>query len=207
VALAGLAALLNADLYRVGRTRGANRDWVYLGQSYMLQSRYPDARSAFRRAVELDPSDADAWSYLAEVTEGEGDYRAAVEAFRQALRRAPDYATAAARFATLVLSQGWPAEEAERLLVRALQDQPSNAAALAALVRVDVRLRHTEAAATSLQALAGAFSHWDVRDTRYAATEAVIRQAVAEAADAGVAIPPVLANPQQGSEAPPLQME
>jgi Tfp pilus assembly protein PilF len=207
VALAGLAALLNADLYGVGRTRGANRDWVYLGQSYMMQARPSEARTAFQRALALDPSDADAWSYLAGVMEGEGDHRGAADAFRQALRNAPDYATAAARFAALVISQGWPVQEAERLLVRALTDQPSNTAALVALVRVSVRLGNTETAATTLQALAEAFRHWDVRDTRYASTEVAIQQAVAEAAAAGVAIPPALASPQQGSEAPPLQTE
>jgi len=74
-------------------------------------------------------------------------------------------------------------------------------------VRVSVRLGNTETAATTLQALAEAFRHWDVRDTRYASTEVAIQQAVAEAAAAGVAIPPALASPQQGSEAPPLQTE
>jgi 4-amino-4-deoxy-L-arabinose transferase-like glycosyltransferase len=189
VALAGFAALLNADLYGVARAHGANRDWLYLGQSYSQQQRFPEARAAFERAAEADPRDADAWFFVGNAAEQAGDAAGAAQAFRQALKLAPDFATAAARLGDLALEHRWPLEEPQRLLERALQDQPTNVAALASLLRIDLKRKQNREAQVDLRKMLEAFSRWNRSDTRYPSTQLMVQQAAAEAQAAGVTVP------------------
>jgi len=189
IALGIFGALLNADLYGVARARGANRDWVYLGQSQMDQGAPTQALEAFRQGTAADPQDVDAWTYLAYAAMQTGDLRTADRAFHRALDLAPYYATAASRYASLCLSQGWPLADAQRFLQRALQDQPTNIYGLAALVRVNVKQGQREQASANLGRLVAAFSRWNRGSSRYDSAQMLVQQAANEAAAAGIPPP------------------
>lgn len=191
-ALGALAVLVNADLYRVARARGANRDWYYLGQCYFSQGRYREAAQAHRRQVEANPRDADAWLQLSLAEDFSGHEEAALEALRSALRAAPDYATAAVRLATIRLERGGDLEEARVALKRALASQMNHVQGWAALVRVEVRLGHRRDAEAALREVARALGEWNRADTRYAEAETAAQIAAAEAAMAHIPVPSAL---------------
>ena len=184
------ALFANSDAYGVRRERGGNRDWYYLGQSYVLAEDYERAKEAFKRAIHQDPEDADACALLGQVQVLTGEPEAAARSMRRALQLAPDFAMTATRLADLCLDQGWPLEEAERLLRRASDLQPRNVYGLAMLVRLSIRKGDLEQAKADLEAALTVATRMNPDDTRaLPAMQAVVR-AVSEARQAGVEIPP-----------------
>ena len=190
--LVGGAALVNSDVYGVRRARGANRDWYLLGQSYFMAQDYRAARDAFRRAGEQHPDDADAFALLGQSEMQLGLPDAAAKDLKQSLEIAPDFTMTATRLGALYLAQGWPLEEPERLLRRAVDKQPRSTAGLAMLVRLDLRLGRLSQAQSNLDSVADLFVRLSPSDTRTAATAQAVRQAVADAYQAGLTIPPAL---------------
>jgi cytochrome c-type biogenesis protein CcmH/NrfG len=71
-----------------------------------------EAAVAFRKAVEVDPTDAEAWSSLGVVLVRAGDEARGVEAFRRALRAAPGHPEAHRNLAVVFDRQGRGAEAA-----------------------------------------------------------------------------------------------
>ncbi len=67
---------------------------------------------AFRKAVEVDPTDAEAWSSLGVVLVRAGEEARGVEAFRRALRAAPGHPEAHRNLAVVLDRQGRGAEAA-----------------------------------------------------------------------------------------------
>jgi Tfp pilus assembly protein PilF len=189
VALTVSAVFVNADLYGVARRHGANRDWFFLGQSYIQGGDFQNAEDAFRQATVADPTDADAWFYLANMDAQSGDAASASAAYRRALRVAPDFADAAARYAELAIAHNRPLTEPAQLLVKALDSEPSNVQALATLVRVAVRLGKKSDAERALSAMVNTFSQRSRNDSRYDETQMWVQQAIGEAQAAGMAIP------------------
>jgi tetratricopeptide (TPR) repeat protein len=190
--LAGSAALVNSDLRRVQREHGANRDWYLLGQSYFLAQDYQSAADAFRQATRQHPDDADAYALLGQSESLIGQPDAAAKDLKQSLELAPDYTLAATQLATLYLAQGWPLEEPDMLLRRAVDKEWRNASGLAMLVRLDMRLGRMEQAQSELDSLADLFGSLSRSDTRTAETAQVVMLAAAEADQAGLNIPPSL---------------
>jgi 4-amino-4-deoxy-L-arabinose transferase-like glycosyltransferase len=186
------AALVNYDWYRLRGQRAANRDWYLLGQSHFLAQDYRAARDAFRQAVKQHRDDADAYALLGQSEMMAGEPGAAAADLRQALDLAPDYTMAATRLAELCLRQGWPVAEVELLLRRAVDKQPRNAAGLAMLVRLDLRLGRIEQAQAALQSAADLLSHLSRSDTRTADTAQAVMRAALEAEQAGLKIPAAL---------------
>jgi Tfp pilus assembly protein PilF len=189
VALTVSAVFVNADLYGVARRHGANRDWFFLGQSYIQGGDFQSAEDAFRQATVADPTDADAWFYLANMDAQSGDAASASAAYRRALRVAPDFADAAARYAELAIAHNRPLTEPAQLLVKALDSEPSNVQALATLVRVAVRLGRKSDAERALSAMVNTFSQRSRNDSRYDETQMWVQQAIGDAQAAGMAIP------------------
>ena len=190
--VAGLAAfglLVNSDAYGVRRARGANRDYYYLGQSYVVSHDRERAKEAFRQAAEDDPEDADAYWLLGQVEMATGEPEAAARAMNRALDIAPDFTSSAAMLAELHLQQGWPLAEPERLLERALAAQPRHVRGLATLARLHVRQGRLEEARADLEQAARVFSNWSRADTRWAATAGELVRAAREAEMAGVTVP------------------
>lgn len=187
--LAVSAAFVNSDWYGLRRQRAANRDWYLLGQSHFLAQDYRAARDAFRQAVEQHSDDADACALLGQSEMLIGEAEAAARDLEHALALAPDYTMAALRLAQLHLTQGWPLADVERLLRTAVDKQPRNAAGLAMLVRLDLRLGRIEQAQAALQSAADLLSHLSRSDTRTADTAQAVMVAAAEAQQAGLKIP------------------
>jgi hypothetical protein len=95
-----------------------------------------EAASAFRKAVEVDPNDAEAWSSLGVVLVRTGDEARGVEAFRRALRAAPGHPEAHRNLAVVLDRQGRSAEAAHHyraFLAKGPANSPDRAMILARL--------------------------------------------------------------------------
>jgi TolA-binding protein len=69
-----------------------------------------EAASAFRKAVDLDPTDAEAWNNLGVVLIRAGDTGKGIECFRRALRAVPSHSEAHRNLAVALDRQGRTAE-------------------------------------------------------------------------------------------------
>ncbi|HUU53610.1 MAG TPA: glycosyltransferase family 39 protein [Armatimonadota bacterium] len=188
--LAGFALLVNSDAYGVRRSATANRDWYYLGQSYVMAGEYEKAKQALGMATEQDPDDADAYSFLGQVEMQLGESEEAARDLRKAVQIAPDYATAAVKLAELHLEEGWPLEEVERLLRRAVEGRQRDVEGWAMLARLDIRLGNLERARVDLAAAAAGLAYRSRSDTRTASAIHAVTRAAAEAKEAGLEPPP-----------------
>ncbi|RMG47335.1 MAG: tetratricopeptide repeat protein [Acidobacteria bacterium] len=84
------------DLLRAGFELGVEDPALLLlaGRVEAHLGDLPAAEARFRRALELDPSSADAWEQLGRARYARGDARGAAGAYREALARRPDAALA-----------------------------------------------------------------------------------------------------------------
>jgi len=99
-------------------------EWPYLrGHALRRQSRGDEARSAFARAVELEPGNVPSLVWRAEMESAVGDEQAAAATVQQALSLAPNNAMALFR-AGQIAAENEDFEEAARLLGRVLEVQP-----------------------------------------------------------------------------------
>ncbi|MCJ7751386.1 MAG: glycosyltransferase family 39 protein [Armatimonadetes bacterium] len=190
VGLAVLALFVNSDAYGVRRSRGANRDSHYLGQSYVMAEDYEKAKQALVMATKEHPDDADAYRYLGEVENLLGEPEEAARDLRKAVEIAPDYSTAAVKLAELHLREGWPVEEVERLLRRAVEAKVRDVEGRAMLARLSIRLGNLQQAKVDLDAAAAGLVHRSRSDTRTAGAVHAVMTAAAEAKQAGIEAPP-----------------
>ena len=72
-----------------------------------------EAEAAFRTAMRVDPTYAQAWYNLADLLDDQGRADAAIECLRKALRIAPDYADAMFNLALLLQRKSQYPEAAE----------------------------------------------------------------------------------------------
>ena len=101
-----------------------------------------EAAVAFRKAVEVDPSDADAWSSLGVALVRTGDETHGVEAFRRALRAVPGHPEAHRNLAIVLDRQGRGAEAAHHYrayLAKSPADSPDRAIVTARLEEIGAR--------------------------------------------------------------------
>jgi len=100
------------------------------------------AAAAFRRAVEVDPMDAEAWDSLGVVLVRAGDEARGVEAFRRALRVMPGHPEAHRNLAVVLDRQGRGAEAARHyraFLAKSPADSPDRATIMARLEEMSAR--------------------------------------------------------------------
>lgn len=100
------------------------------------------AAAAFRKAVEVDPTDALAWDSLGVVLVRAGDEARGVEAFRRALRAAPGHPEAHRNLAVVLDRQGRAAEAARHyraFLAKSPGDSPDRATIMARLEEMGAR--------------------------------------------------------------------
>ena len=100
------------------------------------------AAAAFRKAVEVDPTDAEAWDSLGVVLVRAGDEARGVEAFRRALRAAPGHPEAHRNLAVVLDRQGRGAEAARHyraFLAKSPADSPDRATIMARLEEMGAR--------------------------------------------------------------------
>jgi len=101
-----------------------------------------EAAVAFRKAVEVDPTDAEAWSSLGVVLVRAGDETRGVEAFRRAPRAAPRHPEAHRNLAVVFDRQGRVAEAARHyraFLATSPADSPDRAPIMARLEEISAR--------------------------------------------------------------------
>jgi len=192
VGLAVFGALVNSDIYQIRVNNPANRDWYYLGQSYLMGGDAQQATEAFRKAPEQHSDDADAYALLGQMEAQLGLAEAAGHDYKKALDIAPDYTMAATKLGALTLEQGWPLEEPERLLRKAVEQQPGNAEGAAMLVRLSVARGDRRQARADLEMLASFVGGLSMSDTRTMGKLQATRQAVLEAQAAGLEVPTLL---------------
>ena len=100
------------------------------------------AAAAFRKAVEVDPTDAEAWDSLGVVLVRAGDEARGVEAFRRALRAVPGHPEAHRNLAVVLDRQGRGAEAARHyraFLAKSPGDSPDRATVMARLEEMGAR--------------------------------------------------------------------
>jgi tetratricopeptide (TPR) repeat protein len=120
------------------RVAALMRAGIEAGQSGELDQ----AVAAFRKAVELDPTDALAWDSLGVVLIRAGDEARGVEAFRRALRAVPGHAEAHRNLAVVLDRQGRGAEAARHyraFLAKSPADSPDRAPIMARLEAMGAR--------------------------------------------------------------------
>jgi tetratricopeptide (TPR) repeat protein len=188
-ALVVFAAFVNSDAYGVRRSRGANRDWYYLGQSYLIAENHEQAKEAFRQAAEANPQDADAYSLLGQMEMNTGEPEPAAEHLKRSLEIAPDYSTAAVTMAELYLQHGWPLDEVEPLLRRAVEIQIHHVQGISALTRVHVQQGKLDEARRDLEDAMERVTLISRADTRRSQALQEVMRAAMEAQAAGVEIP------------------
>jgi tetratricopeptide (TPR) repeat protein len=96
---------------------------------HLQMGRAREAVDAYRRALKLQPGDADLHCRLAIALQSTGDGGAAAGSYRKAIRLAPDHAEAHARLGNLMLEEG-DTQAARSLAQRALDLRPDYTEAL-----------------------------------------------------------------------------
>jgi cytochrome c-type biogenesis protein CcmH/NrfG len=100
------------------------------------------AAAAFRKAVEVDPTDAKAWDSLGVVLVRAGDEARGVEAFRRALRAVPGHPETHRNLAVVLDRQGRGAEAARHyraFLAKSPAGSPDRASIMARLNEMGIR--------------------------------------------------------------------
>lgn len=113
----------------VRRDPDSDEKWFLLGMSYRDLERFPDASRAFRRAKELDPRNANYYTYLGEALILQGGRNPPPEAealFRRALELEPGNAAGRFYLATLRDARGEHRQAIDELLAL-LREAPADA--------------------------------------------------------------------------------
>ena len=134
---------------------GQNKDaWYYLGRAYYSKSRLGQARQAFQKILDLDPSNARAENNLGLILETEGKPAAAIEAYRKAIRWQDQGSQISEQpyvnLGNLLMAQG-QLTEAAAPLEKAVALAPKNAFCHMTLGIYYRKLGKTEAASRELQ--------------------------------------------------------
>ena len=134
LAVAGMAAVYAIANLGQGRMDSRmNADAEYsVGVRLALAGHPHEARDRFRRALDLKPGYAEAWSNLGVIEARDGNMEVAGRAFLRAVELAPDETAALANLAIYYEKEGRP-EEAARLYERILSLDPGDAVAAARL--------------------------------------------------------------------------
>jgi len=189
LALALAAWLVNSDALGARQSQAANRDWFYLGQSHMLRQDFENAAKAMQRAVEQDPTDADAYWLLGQSKMHIGQMESAERHLREAIRLAPDFTRAAVTLSDLHIQQELPLGEVRRILREAVEQQPRNLEGWVMLVRLDLEMADLDQAGRDLASASELLGELSMSDTRTASSARLLRMMAAQAAAAGVRLP------------------
>jgi tetratricopeptide (TPR) repeat protein len=139
-ALAGLALFVNADWYRTETPSTWALDYGSAGNGYQEMGRLREAEAEHRKALALDPRNAEIWTNLGVDQYAAGRLREAAGSFRRSIERAPRISTAYFDLAMCELQLHQP-EAARRHLELAVRVDPEHATARAELARLEGRGR------------------------------------------------------------------
>lgn len=113
----------------------------------------PDSSSFLRKAVELEPENADAWRELGDALLGEDKLREAMDAFRQAVELRPNDVSALVQLAHTAYASGDP-EDAIGAVRQAVERDPNSLGARRALLEIYRAARRPEEALAAAEELA-----------------------------------------------------
>jgi tetratricopeptide (TPR) repeat protein len=113
----------------------------------------PDSSSFLRKAVEVDPENADAWRELGDALLGEDKLKEAVDAFRQAVELRPNDVSALVQLAHTAYASGDP-EDAIGAIRQAVERDPQSLGARRALLEIYRAARRPEEALAAAEELA-----------------------------------------------------
>lgn len=94
IAVAGLGVLVNANLYRVDRSKGFAQPHYRLGIIFGERGQTDRAIAEYRKAIEIDPDYVKSYANLGALLAMRGDHERAASVLNEAVRRDPTYSTA-----------------------------------------------------------------------------------------------------------------
>ena len=107
----------------------ANTDvYMYLGQLYYAQSKYPQAIEQFSKIVRLDPANTSALYLLGSVYADINESSQAIEVFRKVLQMDPENSEALNSLGYMYADEGVHLDEAVRMIRKAIETDPTNGA-------------------------------------------------------------------------------
>jgi len=133
--LAASALLVGVDWFRTATPATWALDHWSAGNRWRTMGRFPEAEAQYRRALALDPQNADFWTNLGAVQFYTRRFTEAAESFRQALRLQPASGSGYYNLAMCELELGAPAQ-AHRNLERAVRLDPEHRPAREELARL-----------------------------------------------------------------------
>jgi tetratricopeptide (TPR) repeat protein len=136
--------------------------WYNLGHAYLSCEAYPAAEEAFREAVTLAPTHAEALFHLGNMLRAREDKEGAIDYYRRAAATKPDFADAHANLGLLTSEIGDAAEAIEHL-ERAHQLRPDDVEFLANLGVARTRVSTTKAIADFRRVLTLKPDHFNAR--------------------------------------------
>ncbi len=101
--------------------------WSYLGYCHALAQAWDDALMSYGKALDLDPKNANYMYQVGYMHERLGDGEKALDAYRDALKAAPDFADAALRFQGVLRTKAEDIDRAEKLYEELIALAPDNA--------------------------------------------------------------------------------
>ena len=104
--------------------------YTRLGVAYLERDNLPRAMNALDRALEIDPTDAEALQAMAMVHQRQGESRLADETFRRAIDNAPAFTRARNNYAAFLYDRGRLREACEQLEEASRDTQYDNRAQL-----------------------------------------------------------------------------
>ncbi|MBF0570431.1 MAG: tetratricopeptide repeat protein [Candidatus Omnitrophica bacterium] len=102
--------------------------YLYLGQLYYAQQKYPQAIEQFLKVTEFNPGNASALFLLGSVWADSNDHAKAIEAFRKVLRIEPEHTEALNSLGYMYAEDGVHLDEAIRMISKAIEIDPANGA-------------------------------------------------------------------------------
>jgi Tfp pilus assembly protein PilF len=107
----------------------ANTDvYMYLGQLYYAQEKYPQAIEQFLKIVLLDPANTSALYLLGSAYADSDDHTKAIEAFRKVLQLEPENSEALNSLGYMYAQDSVHLDEAIRMVRKAIEIDPANGA-------------------------------------------------------------------------------
>ena len=102
--------------------------YMYLGQLYYAQEKYPQAIEQFLKIVQLDPANTSALYLLGSVYADSNDHTKAIEVFRKVLQIEPENSEALNSLGYMYAEDGVHLDEAIRMVRKAIEIDPANGA-------------------------------------------------------------------------------
>src|SRR5262249_8463838 len=133
--LVAAALFVNVDWYPTASPATRALDHWCAGNGYMELGHLPEAEAQYRKALALDPSNADTWMNLGAAQYGAGRVSDAAGSFRHSIRLAGADSRGYLNLAKCELASG-RSDGARRLLEQAVRLDPEDVAAKVDLARL-----------------------------------------------------------------------